>query len=309
PAAAWCCRCRWTGRSGPRSSRTTSRGSRRWPRCSSNGWTRMASASSRNRSAPASQRATHPSVNPRPATVPARVCWRPTSRTCRRTAAGTISTSWKPLRCRRWTTWSAGGKSPGWTGRAGSMSNPLPQGKGAAPYADRDVRQRDLVPPDRLARCHAVVVGVGAIGRQAALQLAAMGVPRLTFVDHDYVGVENLAVQGYAPHELGLAKVEAAAAACRLLNPDLAVTADAHRFRRSSVGELAALKELLPDLDVVVFCCVDDVAARRLVWESTRDRIGFFADGRMAAEVLRVLVSTDPFADDRYAKTLFSPEQ
>ena len=189
------------------------------------------------------------------------------------------------------------------------MSNPLPQGKGAAPYADRDVRQRDLVPPDRLARCHAVVVGVGAIGRQAALQLAAMGVPRLTFVDHDYVGVENLAVQGYAPHELGLAKVEAAAAACRLLNPDLAVTADAHRFRRSSVGELAALKELLPDLDVVVFCCVDDVAARRLVWESTRDRIGFFADGRMAAEVLRVLVSTDPFADDPYAKTLFSPEQ
>ena len=41
----------------------------------------------------------------------------------------------------------------------------------------RDVRQRDLVPPQALARCHAVVVGVGSIGRAVALQLAATGVP------------------------------------------------------------------------------------------------------------------------------------
>ena len=176
-------------------------------------------------------------------------------------------------------------------------------------YPDRDVRQRDLVPPQRLARCHAVVVGVGAVGRQAALQLAAMGVPRLSLVDHDHVAVENLAVQGYSPHELGLAKVEATACACMLLNPELLASTHAHRFRRSSVNELAALKEPRPDVDVVLFCCVDDVTARRLVWECTRDRIAFFADGRMAAEVLRVLVSTDPISDDRYAKTLFSPDQ
>ena len=46
--------------------------------------------------------------------------------------------------------------------------------------AGRDVRQRDLVPPDGLARCHAVVVGVGSVGRQVALQLAATGVPAMT---------------------------------------------------------------------------------------------------------------------------------
>jgi phosphoglycerate dehydrogenase-like enzyme len=44
---------------------------------------------------------------------------------------------------------------------------------------DRDIRQRDIVPPERLAQCHAVVIGVGAIGRQVALQLAAVGVPFL----------------------------------------------------------------------------------------------------------------------------------
>ena len=34
---------------------------------------------------------------------------------------------------------------------------------------DRDVRQRGLVPPERLARCQAIVIGVDAIGRQVAL--------------------------------------------------------------------------------------------------------------------------------------------
>jgi sulfur carrier protein ThiS adenylyltransferase len=63
--------------------------------------------------------------------------------------------------------------------------------------ADRDVRQRSLVPPERLVACHAVVIGVGAIGRQVALQLAALGVPRLTLFDDDTVAVENLAPQGY----------------------------------------------------------------------------------------------------------------
>ena len=63
--------------------------------------------------------------------------------------------------------------------------------------ADRDVRQRQIVTPARLAACHAVVIGVGAVGRQVAVQLAAIGMSRLTLVDHDVVNVENLAPQAY----------------------------------------------------------------------------------------------------------------
>ncbi|CAN5166382.1 hypothetical protein BH11PLA2_BH11PLA2_52990 [soil metagenome] len=37
---------------------------------------------------------------------------------------------------------------------------------------DRDLRQRDLVPPARLAKVHTMVIGVGSVGRQVALQLA-----------------------------------------------------------------------------------------------------------------------------------------
>src|SRR5688500_4209574 len=92
------------------------------------------------------------------------------------------------------------------------------------PSLTRDARQRELVPPQRLAACHALVVGVGAVGRQVALQLAALGVPRLTLVDHDAVGVENLAAQGYWPADLGRPKVQATAALCRSIHPEAAVT-------------------------------------------------------------------------------------
>ena len=38
--------------------------------------------------------------------------------------------------------------------------------------ADRDMRQRDIIPAAVLAECHITVIGVGAIGRQVALMLA-----------------------------------------------------------------------------------------------------------------------------------------
>jgi len=44
---------------------------------------------------------------------------------------------------------------------------------------ERYSRQRDIVPAARIADCKATVIGVGAIGRQVALQLTAMGVPWL----------------------------------------------------------------------------------------------------------------------------------
>src|SRR4051794_31354668 len=101
--------------------------------------------------------------------------------------------------------------------------------------ADRDVRQRELVPPERLARCRVIVIGVGAIGRQVALQLAAMGASAIDLIDHDVVAVENLAPQGYRPCDLGMSKVDATAQLCRAINPDLRLGCHGEPFRRSSV--------------------------------------------------------------------------
>ena len=50
---------------------------------------------------------------------------------------------------------------------------------------DRFARQAELVPRERLQTLRATVVGVGAVGRQVALQAAALGVPRLQLIDFD----------------------------------------------------------------------------------------------------------------------------
>jgi hypothetical protein len=165
--------------------------------------------------------------------------------------------------------------------------------------SDRDVRQRDLVPPARLAQCHAVVIGVGAVGRQVALQLAALGVPALTLYDPDTVAVENLAPQGFWESDLGRSKVEAVAGIARRQFPAIQLTEVPERFRISAVRAWTSNREH------AVFCCVDAIDTRKLVWEAVQEAAGFFADGRMNAEVIRVLASGRPSTDTLYATTLF----
>ena len=171
-------------------------------------------------------------------------------------------------------------------------------------YAERDIRQRQIVPPQKLAGCHAVVIGVGAIGRQVAMQLAAVGVPSLELFDFDRVAVENLAPQAYWPADLNRPKVQATAQACRMILPELQLSIHAERFRRSSARSLEQAGR-----DPAVFCCVDSIASRGLIWESIKDRASFFVDGRMSAEVVRVLASDHPPIEDYYPTTLFAPEQ
>jgi hypothetical protein len=169
---------------------------------------------------------------------------------------------------------------------------------------DRDIRQRDIVPPERLAQCHAVVIGVGAIGRQAALQLAAVGVPFLVLYDHDTVAVENLATQGYRPDQLALNKADATALDCQRLNPATHTVPIAERFRRSAANQIT-----VGNSSLVVFCCVDSIATRKLIWEAVRVQTALFIDGRMSAEVIRVLAADDPASDGVYAETLFEASE
>ncbi|MFI5379018.1 MAG: ThiF family adenylyltransferase [Tepidisphaerales bacterium] len=170
--------------------------------------------------------------------------------------------------------------------------------------ADRDIRQREIVPPEKLAACSPIVIGVGAIGRQVAVQLVAVGVSRLTFIDFDTVGVENLAPQAYWPADIGRPKVTATAGLCRQINPECEVTPLNERFRRSMAKDLSALTA--GSSRPVVFACVDSMETRKLIWETLRGRCGLVVDGRMAAEVIRVLAVDRPATDTYYATTLFA---
>jgi molybdopterin-synthase adenylyltransferase len=170
--------------------------------------------------------------------------------------------------------------------------------------ADRDIRQRDIVPPEKLAACHVAVIGVGAIGRQVALQLAAVGVASLELIDHDTVGVENLATQAYWPADIGRSKVIATAELCHHINPQIELKSREERFRRSLARELGKQGK-----STAIFCCVDSITTRGLIWESVKQHADLFVDGRMSAEVMRVLASDRPVDDSYYSTTLFAADR
>lgn len=159
--------------------------------------------------------------------------------------------------------------------------------------ADRFARQRELVPAEKLAAVRATVIGVGAIGRQVALQLAAIGTPRLQLIDFDQVDAGNITTQGYWAEDIGRPKVEAMTEAIRRLDPTIQAEPVCDRYR--------------PKLEVgqAVFCCVDTISARSAIWRSVQDRCVFWADGRMLGEVLRVLAAADRTSRHHFANTLF----
>ena len=164
----------------------------------------------------------------------------------------------------------------------------------SSPPEDRFVRQREIVPAEKLAGLTVTVIGVGAIGRQVALQLAAIGIPRIQLVDFDTVDASNITTQGYWADDLGRPKVEALTQAIARVDPAINVEAVCDRYR--------------PKLDVgeAVFCCVDSISARSAIWRTAGGRCAFWADGRMLGEVLRVLAAAERGDREHYAGTLFA---
>ena len=162
---------------------------------------------------------------------------------------------------------------------------------------ERFSRQRDIVPPERIADCKATVIGVGAIGRQIALQLSAMGITWLQIIDHDKVEWSNLASQGYLEGDMGKLKVNATLELCWRINATTQISAVPERFRRSM------------EIGNIVFCAVDQIQTRRLIWEAVKDRVNFYSDGRMSAEVLRVLTACDFESRKHYPTTLFNSDE
>jgi len=158
---------------------------------------------------------------------------------------------------------------------------------------NRFTRQQDLVPLEKLQDLRATVIGVGAIGRQVAIQLTAIGVRHLQLIDFDTVELTNVTTQGYFHSDIGRMKVHATAKYLQQIEPTVKVEAIRDRFR--------------PNLETgsVIFCCVDSISARSAIWRVVQDRIAFWCDGRMRGEVLRLLTATDTTSRDQYQKSLF----
>lgn len=156
-------------------------------------------------------------------------------------------------------------------------------------------RQSDLIPADRLADLSVDVVGVGAIGRNVAIQLIAMGAPTVRLIDFDRVDDSNMASQGYLRDDVGEYKVICLRSHLVRINPD------------AEINALSVRWENRIRLNAVVLCCVDSMAVRADL-HAHASGAQLFVDGRMQAEVGYVFPSTGEarsVSRESYRATLF----
>lgn len=162
---------------------------------------------------------------------------------------------------------------------------------------DRFQPQEQFVPHERIHSLMVSVIGVGAIGRQVALQLASLGVRRLQLIDFDAVEARNVTTQGYRMCDIGRLKVDVVSASVTALDPSIRVETIADRFRsKRSIGD-------------IVFCCVDRISSRAAIWRSVQGRCQLWIDGRMLGEVIRVLAAWIGESRTHYSLTLFAQSE
>ena len=159
-------------------------------------------------------------------------------------------------------------------------------------------RQEDFVPQEKITT--AMVVGTGAIGRQVAILLSRMGCHTITLVDPQRVDLSNVSSQGFSILDVGDEKTAAVKRECCLGGVNTISICDYYRSARDSAN---------PANQQVVFCCVDNMSVRKVIFEqhlkclslfggikcpySEKSESFFFCDGRMLGENLRILTAAD----------------
>lgn len=137
----------------------------------------------------------------------------------------------------------------------------------AEDHAENIARQQ------RLTQAHVLILGLGGIGNQVAMSLAAAGVGALTLVDADVVEESNLHRQIlFAASDPGRPKVEAAADGLRRVAPDCSVRT--RRFMVRSADDWRTLIASMPDMRHVMISA--DRPVQLVNWISDeRSRFGY----------------------------------
>ncbi len=92
----------------------------------------------------------------------------------------------------------------------------------------------------RLRAARVLIIGAGGLGSPLALYLAAAGVGTLGLVDDDRVDLSNLQRQvAHTTDRVGMPKVHSAAAACRAINPAIAI--EPHQLRLTPDNAMALI--------------------------------------------------------------------
>lgn len=150
---------------------------------------------------------------------------------------------------------------------------------------------------DRLARCHAVVIGGGTLGRAVAVLLASLGIKYMSIFDPAYVTKKDLA-RGFMEDDLRLAKVDAVANIAHQHNPRMELQGHRCRFRR------AHLQKWKLCLKNAVFLCLKTTAESKSVSNFLSKSVEFLCDGKAKRAIIRLAVFMASGNNKYYASTL-----
>jgi sulfur carrier protein ThiS adenylyltransferase len=158
-------------------------------------------------------------------------------------------------------------------------------------------RQQYLVPDDALSKMSCDVIGVGAVGRQLALQLAAIGVRHINLIDNDIVEESNITTQMYSQDDIGRPKVDATSVILRRMRPECLVFSRHQRWTPKDKPADA------------VFCCVDSIKTRAAIHRTASRYCKFWCDARMMGETVYVYPAITPEDHVKYRETLFDSSE
>lgn len=171
-------------------------------------------------------------------------------------------------------------------------------------------RHRGILASELLADKHVLIVGLGSVGSNVAVELAKAGVGRFTLCDHDRLESHNIVRHACTLADIGRLKTHAVADLLRARNPYvLANLIAADPF--ASESRRQELHAYLSQADLCI-CATDTLESRRLLnslalVERKRVIFGMFTARALAGQVLRVR----PYEGPCYvcAETQFGVEQ
>jgi len=167
---------------------------------------------------------------------------------------------------------------------------------------DHLTRQLDIIPIEKLGQ-QVTIIGCGAVGSFLGLQLAKMGLTRITVYDHDEVSIENMSNQFFRFSDIDVNKAVALADVIEDFT-QMAIVALPFKFEPKDA----------PNLKGIVVVAVDSMAARTMIYESIKASgfaVDFIIDPRMSAEFY-TQYTINPFSEKdqaTYARVLQSDDE